>query len=43
LDDEGISVEAYNQIAQGLQMGQDIDDMDINSDDGDNFENAVSD
>ncbi len=40
LEEEEISIENYNQIAQGMQMGQSEEDLEVSSDEIDKFERA---
>lgn len=40
LDDEGLSVEAFNEIMQSVQMGEVLEDLDITLDEMEQFENA---
>ncbi|MEX2641369.1 MAG: DUF4168 domain-containing protein [Balneolales bacterium] len=40
VEDEGIEVETYNQIAQGLQTGQSQDEIDVTPEDMDKFNRA---
>lgn len=40
VEDEGLSVEIYNIIAEAEQTGQSTDDIEVSSDDLDNYERA---
>lgn len=40
VEDEGLEVETYNEILQGMQMGQSPDELDVASSDVEKFENA---
>jgi len=40
VEEEGLSVDKYNQIAQAEQAGQSTDELDVSSDDLDNYERA---
>ena len=40
VDEEGIDVNTYNEIMQAQQMGQDMDELDVSSDDLEKFEDA---
>lgn len=40
VEDEGLSVEVYNQIAQAVQMGQDRDEIDVTAEELDQYDLA---
>jgi hypothetical protein len=40
VEDEGLDVETYNTILQGMQMGQSADDMEVSETDVEKFEKA---
>jgi len=40
VEDEGLEVETYNKILQGLQMGQSADEMEVSESDVEKFETA---
>lgn len=40
IQDEGLDVETYNQVAQGLQMGQSADEIDVTEEEMEKFNNA---
>lgn len=40
VEEEGIDVDTFNQIAQALQMGQSRDEIDVESEDMENFDKA---
>lgn len=40
VENEGLEVDTYNQIAQAMQMGQSEDEIDVSSEDMERFENA---
>jgi hypothetical protein len=40
VEEEGLTVETYNQIAQARHMGESVEDLNISSQDMDRFENA---
>lgn len=42
VEDEGIEVETYIQIAEGLQMGQSEEEIDVSQDDMEKFQRASS-
>ncbi len=40
IQDEGLDVETYNQVAQGLQTGQSADELDVTEEEMEKFNNA---